>query len=98
MLPDLTPAVARALESAQVRARLLGAAEVLPLHLLHGLLEEEEGRAASLARAAGLNTTVHRAEAFHTEDSISSAVTPLPLHARAQSALLLARELALDLS
>jgi thiamine-phosphate pyrophosphorylase len=55
MLPPLTPAVGRAIEAARRHAQANQAAEVLALHLLRGLLEEEEGRAYSLAEAAGLS-------------------------------------------
>jgi thiamine-phosphate pyrophosphorylase len=55
MLPPLTPAVSRAVEAAGRQARARRSAEVLPIHLLMGLLEEEEGRAAALAVAAGLS-------------------------------------------
>jgi thiamine-phosphate pyrophosphorylase len=54
MLPPLTPAVERAVQSARQHARGLSSAVVLPVHLLMALLEEEEGRAYSLAAAAGL--------------------------------------------
>jgi thiamine-phosphate pyrophosphorylase len=60
MLPELTPAVERALQAAQAHAHKAGAAEVHPLHLLHGLLEEEEGRAAGLVLAAGLDYAAYR--------------------------------------
>jgi thiamine-phosphate pyrophosphorylase len=55
MLPDLTPAVTRALQAARLWAVRLGAASVLPEHLLYGLLDEDEGRAAVLLREAGLD-------------------------------------------
>ena len=45
---DLTPAVSRALEAAQ---RYADTRELQPLHLVLGLLEEEEGRAAHLGTA-----------------------------------------------
>lgn len=50
---DHTPAVERALAHAQDLARRTGAADVEPVHILLGLLEEEEGRAASLLAQAG---------------------------------------------
>src|SRR5438132_1235322 len=53
MLPSMTPAVTRALEAARRYAG--GAAAVEPAHLLHGLLEEEDGRPATLAAEAGLD-------------------------------------------
>jgi thiamine-phosphate pyrophosphorylase len=61
MLPELTPAVARFLEAAQLSAHRLGLPEVLPIYLLHALLAEEEGRAYSLATAAGLDVGAFRA-------------------------------------
>ncbi len=55
MLPPLTPAVARALALASPYARAHGSAEAGPLHLLAALLAEEEGQAATLAVAHGLD-------------------------------------------
>src|SRR5690349_13638085 len=49
MLPELTPAVSRALETAQAHARRENAVAVGSVHPLHGLLDEEEGLAADLA-------------------------------------------------
>jgi thiamine-phosphate pyrophosphorylase len=58
MLPELTPAVERAVAAAR---ELAGAADVRTIHLLHGLLAEEEGRAATLLRGAGADPTAARA-------------------------------------
>jgi thiamine-phosphate pyrophosphorylase len=58
MLPELTPAVERAVAAARDLAR---AAEVRPPHLLHGLLAEEEGRAATLLLGAGVDPAAARA-------------------------------------
>ncbi len=55
MLSHLTPAVHVALANAEACARHQGAAEVEPIHLLEGLLKEEEGRAASAFKEAGLD-------------------------------------------
>jgi len=52
---SLTPAVTRAVESARAYAAGRGAAAVEPIDLLHGLLEDEEGRAFTLACQAGLD-------------------------------------------
>ncbi len=109
MLPELTPAVARVLETAQLHASLLGLSEVLPIHLLHALLAEEEGRACSLAVAAGLD-----AAAFHASHTIPASEgltlpdgshqgayaprSPVTLHPRTRSALFAARDLARELS
>jgi thiamine-phosphate pyrophosphorylase len=98
MLPELTPAVARAVEAAQLRASRLGLAEVLPVHLLHTLLAEEENRACSLAVAAGLDAAAFR-NSCTVPDAPPPATAPsLPLHPRARSALFDAWELARELS
>ncbi len=98
MLPELTPAVARALEAARAYAFGVGTAEVLSIHLLHGLLAEEEGRASSLAIAAGLDAAAFRASLIRSDSPPPAEPPSVPLHPRAQSALLVARQLALELS
>src|SRR5262245_33106484 len=55
MLPELTPAVSRALDLARALAVREGAAALRPVHLFHGLLAEREGRAGALATAGGLD-------------------------------------------
>ncbi len=60
MLPELTPAVERAVTAARELARAVGAADVQSLHLLHGLLAEEEGRAATLLLGAGVDPVAAR--------------------------------------
>src|SRR5262249_29647201 len=97
MHPDLTPAVARAVEAAQRYARARGAAAVQPLDLLHGLLEEEEGGAAVLAIGAGLDHAAYRRQAG-TPSELPAASTALELHSDAQAALEQAGELAVDLT
>ncbi len=57
MHPQLSPAVERALEA----ARALGGPAIQPAHLLHGLLTEDEGRAATLLREAGVDVAAARA-------------------------------------
>ncbi len=54
MLPEMSEAVVRALQAARSRASQDGSAEVRPIDLLAGLLEEEEGRACALLAGAGL--------------------------------------------
>jgi thiamine-phosphate pyrophosphorylase len=54
MFEPYTPAAARALEAAPELARRAGAELIEPLHLLLGLLQEEEGRVARLLGGAGL--------------------------------------------
>lgn len=99
MLPELTPAVARALEWAQRRAGHSGVTEVPPLYLLHALLAEEEGRATELVQAAGLDAPAFRASFAVADFSPSSEPVPeIALHPRAHSALFAARELARELS
>ena len=55
MTPPLTPAVARALEQAARHAHGAASLEIQPAHLLAALLSEEEGQAATLAVAHGLD-------------------------------------------
>jgi thiamine-phosphate pyrophosphorylase len=98
---ELTPAVARAFQAAQVWARRQGALVVQPEHLLHGLLQEEEGRAATLLTAAGLDAASARAALAETDRALTSphaAEAPLPHSPESQSVLATARELAGDLS
>lgn len=98
MFSDLTPAVARALDSAQRYAQEDGATELQPQHLLHALLEEEEGHAAVHAQRAGLDWNAYRAPLAPTSSTnLNVAPTPRPLHDRTQNALLHARRLAREL-
>lgn len=98
MLPELTPAVVRALQWAQRRAGQVGVAEVPPLYLLHALLAEEEGRATELVQAAGLDAPAFRASFAVADISPSEPVPEASLHPRAHSAFFAARELARELS
>jgi thiamine-phosphate pyrophosphorylase len=50
---DVTPAVARAVQSARDWTRTLGAIETRPLHLFLALLDEPEGRVAELLAQTG---------------------------------------------
>jgi thiamine-phosphate pyrophosphorylase len=94
LLPNLTPAVARALEAAQSWAVRLGASEILPEHLLHGLLDEAEGRAAQLLTRAGLDFATFRHEAANRAAPAAPAMpTPLPLAVASIKAIDRAREL-----
>jgi thiamine-phosphate pyrophosphorylase len=96
MIPESTPAVLRALERAQRYASARGAAQVEPLDLLHGLLEEEEGHAAVQAGSAGLDRAAYlRARGASAPEA---PTPPLPLHPRAGAALEDARGLARALS
>lgn len=97
MTAELTPAVVRALEAAQRHAASRGVASVEPLDVLHGLLEEDEGRAAALVIGAGLDHAAYRGEVGVPPPTPAGAA-PLPLHAEAWEALEHARSLAVELS
>ncbi len=55
MLPELTPAVQRAVTEARALARQHGIPDVQAIHFVSTLLAEEEGRAATLLRQSGLD-------------------------------------------
>ena len=91
MLPEVTPAVSRALAAAAGHATGVGAASLETSHVLHGLLAEEEGRAFLAAVAAGLNAGQYRQTV-----PLSSASLPgesFPLSGVTRSALAMARAL-----
>jgi thiamine-phosphate pyrophosphorylase len=100
MLPELTPAVTRALEAAERSARIRGASAIEPGDLLHGLLEEEEGRAAVLLERLGLDVANIRASVVQVSITleIPKDGTSLPLAAASRAVLLRAAELAVDLT
>lgn len=58
MLPEMTPAVSRAIEL----ARRIASGEAEPADVLRGLLAEDEGRAWQLLTAAGLDAAAWRGE------------------------------------
>jgi thiamine-phosphate pyrophosphorylase len=92
MLPEVTPAVARAFAAAAGHAFAEGADAASVVHVFHGLLSEEEGRAFLAARAAGLDVASHRQRI-----PPFSAVPPgqtLALDSTTRAALTLARSLA----
>jgi thiamine-phosphate pyrophosphorylase len=96
MLPNLTPAVARALEVAQSLARNAGAGAVEPRHLLLALLHEEEGRAATALTRAGVYLSAY---AFTEPAPIGEkSVDTLPLGSLAYEVLTYAREVADELT
>jgi thiamine-phosphate pyrophosphorylase len=100
MFPDLTPAVVRALEVARQLAGQRGASEVQPIHLLLALLEEEEGRAATLLGRAGLvpGSFKDARETINREAAPGTAGVSPPLAPETQQILADAREVAGDLS
>jgi thiamine-phosphate pyrophosphorylase len=96
---EWTAAVSRALQEAQAQARRQGAVAVEPEHLLHGLLVEEEGRAAVLLGSAGVDSRrARQALAGHPAAGLPTPTeTALPLSPPAQLVLDEARRLAGDL-
>jgi thiamine-phosphate pyrophosphorylase len=96
MLPNLTPAVVRALEVAQALARNAGDPAVHPGHLLQGLVHEDEGRAAAALARAGV-----RVRAIAPTGMAVAAISDVgmvPIGATAQEILTYAREVADELS
>src|SRR5439155_17634841 len=88
-----TPALTFALHRAAGYARRAGAASVTPLHLLLGLLGEEEGQAAGLLSGSGVDRASAR-QHLGLIDEAPADTHPMPLHAATQQALARARELA----
>ncbi len=88
MLPEVTPAVARALAAAAGHARAEGAAAAETVHILCGLLAEEEGSAFLAAAAAGLNHRGLRC-ARPPVDALPAGES-VPLAAKSRAALTLA--------
>ncbi|HZU36115.1 MAG TPA: thiamine phosphate synthase [Gemmataceae bacterium] len=78
MFPEMTPAVARALEAGQRWAARFGATSTLPEHLLHGLLEEDEGRASQLLHQVGLDrAALHRTQEERSQATEDAAAAPV---------------------
>jgi thiamine-phosphate pyrophosphorylase len=94
---DFTPAAVRALEAAQHFALRSKAAQVQPLHLLQGLLEEEEGMAATLLAGAGVNVAIlrHNLHCTHASENVTESAV-LPLSAEAEAVVNQARFLTKD--
>src|SRR5205823_12402702 len=92
MFSEYTPAVARALQSARQWAARCGADAVQPRHLLLGLVDEEEGRAATLLARAGLDAADIRQTAA-AADAAPLATQPAPLRAGSEAVLDYAREI-----
>lgn len=99
MLSNLTPAAARALESAQRRARHEGTTEVQPPHLLHALLEEPEGRPFVLLTRAGVNLgPAPVSPAGRGGPEVDDPSIPLPCSSTLEPILRMARALAAERS
>jgi thiamine-phosphate pyrophosphorylase len=90
---DLTPAVDRALVAAARWACRLGSATADPSHLLLGLLDEEDGRAAEFLRTLGLQPTAIRTALAPNPQPIDGLAN---LADRTRELLGLARNLAVD--
>lgn len=99
MLGPLTPAAERALAAATSWAARVGSAEVQPSHVVLGLLDEEEGRAAQMLGAHGL--APERARHALAVAAAGTAATPdtaPALAAATQRLLVQARALTADTS
>jgi thiamine-phosphate pyrophosphorylase len=92
MLPEVTPAVARAFAAAAGHAFAAGGDAIRPREVFHGLLAEPEGRAFLAAIAAGLDPHSYRGTI--PASAGVPANTSIPLDATTRAALNLARSLA----
>ncbi len=95
---DRTPAVSRALEAARLWAARLNAASIAPVHLLLGLLDEEEGRAAVLLGEAGVTPHDARQELGRGASETGVAAESLAWHSESRQSWTRARELAVEAS
>jgi thiamine-phosphate pyrophosphorylase len=96
----MTPAAERAVVAAQLWAQRQGSSEVLPIHLLSALVEEEEGRPTTLLDQAGVSRSVlwnYLVNLPETPPTPSQA-SPLPLSSGVHQALDHAREIAFQSS
>jgi thiamine-phosphate pyrophosphorylase len=84
---------------AQTFARRLGAAEVEPVHVFHGLLEEQEGHAALLLTRARVSTAViDQLAESHLDVPAQPSDSPLPLSSQTEEILHHARQIAIELA
>lgn len=93
-----TPGLTFALEHAQSFARRQGTDQVDPLHLLLGLLKEEEARPATLLATAGVDAVRVEQSLFAGGQDAGPCEVPLPLSRAVNVMLRQARELARTLS
>jgi thiamine-phosphate pyrophosphorylase len=100
MLTDVTPAVTRALQEAQAIALQQDLAEVLPWHLLQGLLVEEEGRACLELVKAGLDLQKYLGNAGGIPRAVAGGAgeNKLPLSPGGKNILTRSRKLAWELA
>src|SRR5438105_2217582 len=90
---EYTPALTFALQRAAGYARRAGADAIAPLHLLLGLVAEEEGQPAILLAAAGVNRAALRDRLGLLEDAPADA-EEIAVNPETRAALSRARELA----
>jgi thiamine-phosphate pyrophosphorylase len=90
---EYTPALTFALQRAAGYARRAGATAIAPLHLLLGLLAEEEGQPATLLAAAGVCRDALRTELGLIEGAPAETL-PIPQQPDTRGILSRARELA----
>jgi thiamine-phosphate pyrophosphorylase len=96
---EVTPAVERALTLGRALARQLEAAIVLPAHIFHSLLAEEEGQAGALAILCGLDVARYRAAAPQMPAEATAEAEAIPdLAPITREAFSRAREKAIDLT
>jgi thiamine-phosphate pyrophosphorylase len=93
MKTEFSPAVELALNKAVVTAQRAGSAQVGPMDLVRGLMDEEEGHAAVRAQAAGVGLDKLR-ELFPPCDGPGEGSADLPLAPATATILAHARELA----
>lgn len=94
MLPEMTPAVARALEAAQKWAARTAGKAITPEYLLYGLLDEEEGRAVLLLKDAGLDLRLVQQALAARNTGNPETSSPLPISSEVTRVLRAARHLA----
>ncbi len=100
MLHEVTPLVSWTLQGAQVLAQHQGSTEIGPHHLLHALLQEEEGQPFLLLVKSGLEPAhlqqfIQRVPQGESSEDPSLSLSPAAQHIFHQ-ARSLARELAFD--
>src|SRR5260370_28195466 len=99
IFPEMSPAVARAVDMAMLQARAAGAPAVAGDHLVVGMLDEEGGRSAQLLTLAGLSFASFRNSLSKVSLSDSSGNEPsLPLTPVVERALATARDLAKEIT
>jgi thiamine-phosphate pyrophosphorylase len=91
---EFSPALQLAFDRARLFARKEQAVEVLPRHLVCGLLAEDEGKAVTFLTQAGVDMPRLQAHLGLPVALDTSEVGDLPLHPKVQSVMTHARDLA----